>query len=388
MSSQKSSPAQFPHFFAARMPCRGGDSMSTKQGKLFIAFTLLHVSILASSLAIADANSKPALLVIQEQGSFAVGGTVVTNPGTFDPVKMSPEGQTFHGDHAYVFYQIPANACKLPLVLWHGYGQFSKTWETTPDGREGYQNLFLRRGFGVYVIDQPRRGNAGRSTQPSTLAPVPDEQKWFNIFRVGIWPNFFPGVQFSHNPDALEQYFRQMTPDTGPIDIDVNSDAVAALFNKIGPAILVTHSHSGGMGWRTVIKSTNVRAVVSYEPGSGFIFPVGEVPSPMHSSGGTFEAAGVPLSDFMKLTKIPIVIYYGDYIPEQPSTNPGQDQWRVRLEMARLWRDAVNAHGGDVTVVHLPEIGIRGNTHFPFSDLNNLEIADLMSKFLEKKGLN
>jgi hypothetical protein len=61
---------------------------------------------------------------------FAVGGTVVTNPGTFDPVKMSPEGQTFHGDHAYVFYQIPVNARKLPLVLWHGYGQFSKTWET------------------------------------------------------------------------------------------------------------------------------------------------------------------------------------------------------------------------------------------------------------------
>ncbi len=48
----------------------------------------------------------------------------------------------------------------------------------------------------------------------------------------------------------------------------------------------------------------------------------------------------------------------------------------------------MNCHGGDVTVVHLPEIGIRGNTHFPFSDLNNLEIADQMSRFLEKKGLN
>ena len=48
----------------------------------------------------------------------------------------------------------------------------------------------------------------------------------------------------------------------------------------------------------------------------------------------------------------------------------------------------MNRRGGDVTVVHLPEIGIRGNTHFPFSDLNNLEIADLLSKFLEKKGLN
>jgi len=362
--------------------------MSTKHGKLFLGLILILVSMLLSACAITGGNGKAVPLSIQEQGSFAVGGTVINNPGAFDSVKMSPEGQTFHGDHAYVFYQVPANARKLPLVFWHGYGQFSKTWETTPDGREGYQNIFLRKGFRVYLVDQPRRGNAGRSTQPSTLTPVPDEQKWFNIFRIGIWPNFFQGVQFSHNPEALEQYFRQMTPDTGPIDIDVNSDAIAELFKKIGPGILVTHSHSGGMGWRTVIKSTDVRAVVSYEPGSGFIFPVGEVPSPMHSSGGTLEATGVPLSDFMKLTKIPIVITYGDYIPEHPSANPGQDQWRVRLEMARLWRDAVNARGGDVSVVHLPEIGIRGNTHFPFSDLNNLEIADLMSKFLEKKGLD
>lgn len=356
--------------------------------KFMFAVTLTFVGVSLSACAIADRSGKLAPMVIQEQGSFAVGGTVITNPGTFDPVKMTPDGQTFRGDHAYVFYQIPEKARKNPLVLWHGFGQFSKTWETTPDGREGYQNIFLRRGFGVYVIDQPRRGNAGRSTRPGTLTPVADEQKWFTIFRVGIWPDFFPGVQFSREPEALNQYFRQMTPDTGPIDINVNSDAVAALFKKIGPGILVTHSHSGGMGWLTAIKSQNVRAIVSYEPGSNFVFPQGEVPSPMPSSAGPLEAVGVPLSDFMKLTKIPIVIYYGDYIPEQPTANPGQDQWRVRLEMARLWRDAVNRRGGDVTVVHLPETGIRGNTHFPFSDLNNLGIAELMYKFLENKGLN
>ena len=355
--------------------------------KSLMALLIAPISFIASC-AVVSRNRKPGPLIIQEQGSFAVGGTVVTNPGTFDPVKMSPEGQTFHGDHAYVFYQIPVNARKLPLVLWHGIGQFSKTWETTPDGREGYQNIFLRRGFGVYVIDQPRRGNAGRSTQPITLTPAPDEQEWFNFFRIGIWPNFFPGVQFSHDSEALNQYFRQMTPDTGPIDVNVTSDAVAALFNKIGPGILVTHSHSGGMGWRTAIKSQNVCAIVSYEPGSNFIFPNGEVPPPMPSSAVPLEAVGVPLSDFMKLTKIPIVIYYGDNVPEQPSANQGQDQWRVRLAMARLWRDAVNSHGGDVTLVHLPEIGIRGNTHFAFSDLNNLEIADLLTKFLKEKGLD
>jgi hypothetical protein len=56
--------------------------------------------------------------------------------------------------------------------------------------------------------------------------------------------------------------------------------------------------------------------------------------------------------------------------------------------MAKLWRNAVNGHGGDVTLVHLPDIGIHGNTHFPFSDLNNLDIANLMSKWLKEKGLD
>ena len=288
-----------------------------------------------------------------------------------------------------MFYQIPVDARKHPLVLWHGFGQFSKTWETTPDGREGYQNIFLRCGFSVYVVDQPRRGRAGRSIEPVTLTAAPDDQTWFNIFRVGIWPDYFSGVQFSRDQETLNQYFRSMTPDTGPIDVEVNSRAVAALFDKIGPAVLVTHSHSGGMGWLTAAKTQKLRAIVSYEPGSGFIFPHGEVPKPMQSAGGgSLEAVGVPLEQFMALTRIPIVIYYGDNIPEQPMANASQDQWRVRLAMARLWADAVNRRGGDVTVVHLTEVGIRGNTHFPFSDLNNVEIADLMSDFLKAKHLD
>lgn len=111
-------------------------------------FIVIVALVLSSALGYSQ--KKP--IEIQDQGSFVVGGSVKTNPGTFDPIKRTPEGQTFHGDHAYVFYQIPVNAKKLPLVFWHGIGQFSKTWETTPDGREGYQNIFLRRGFGVYIL--------------------------------------------------------------------------------------------------------------------------------------------------------------------------------------------------------------------------------------------
>lgn len=357
---------------------------------------LVVVAALTAVNAQQAKSGKPAPLMIQEQGSFAVGGTVVTAPGTFDPIKQGslntatygPDGQTLHGDHAYVFYQTPVNPRRLPLAFLHGTGQFSKTWETTPDGREGFQNIFLRRRFPVYLMDQPRRGDAGRSTVSATVAAAPDEQMWFGTFRVGIWPNYFPGVQFSKDPEALNQYFRQMTPNVGPYDAGVISDACAALFNKIGPAIFVTHSQGGGLGWATAVKSPNVKAIVSIEPGSGFIFPEGEIPAPLPSSAGAIGAIGVPMADFMKLTKIPVVIYYGDFIPEKPNENPGQDGWRVRLEMARKWRDTVNRHGGDVTVVHLPEIGIRGNTHFPMSDLNNVEVADQISKWLSQKKLD
>lgn len=327
-------------------------------------------------------------LVIQEQGSFAVGGTMITSPGIYDPATQGPAGQTLRGDHAQVSYQVPVNPRKLPLVCLHGGGQFSRTWESTPDGREGYRNIFLRRGFPMYLIDQPRRGNAGRSTVPATITPTPDEQRVFDHFRLGVWPDYYDGVQFPRDPESLNQYFRQMTPDIGPYDVHVVSDAIAALFDKIGGGILVTHSQGGGVGWFTAMKSPQVRAIASYEPGTSFVFPHGEVPPPMPSATAPLEAVGVPLSDFMQLTRIPIVLYYGDNIADHPVPQKGPDHWRVRLAMARLWADAVNRHGGDATVVSLPEIGIRGNTHFPFSDLNNLQIADLLSDFLARKNLD
>lgn len=334
-------------------------------------------------------NRNSSVLQIGEQGSFTVGGTVMTRPGTFDPEKPgNPQGQTLHGDHAYVFFQKPVHARKYPLIFLHGAGQFSKTWESTPDGREGFQNIFLRRGFGVYLVDQPRRGDAGRSTLPMNITPVADEQMWFTQFRVGIWPDFYPGVQFPQDTESLNQYFRQMTPNTGPFDMDVISDALAALFAKTGSGILVTHSQGGGPGWLTAMKSSHVKAIVSYEPGSNFAFPENEVPEPIPNKFSTLGANGVAMAEFKKLTRIPIIIYYGDYIPDSPDEIPARDYWRACLQMANTWAETVNRHGGDVTVAHLPKAGIHGNTHFPFSDLNNVEIADLLSAWLKEKGLD
>lgn len=192
---------------------------------------------------------------------------------------------------------------------------------------------------------------------------------------MGVWPELYPGTQFPRGDKSLNQFFHQMAPNTGPFDLDVNAAAVSALFDRIGAGVLVTHSQSGGLGWRTAMKNPNIKAIVSFETGSNFAFPEGELPEPIEYVGGSAIGIGVSLSDFMALTRIPIVIYYGDHIPAEPSTNPGQDQWRNCAE----WRDAVNAWGGDVTVVHLPEAGVRGNTHFMMQDLNNVEIADHMT---------
>lgn len=107
---------------------------------------LLAALVLSLALtASAEAFHNPVTLA--DQGSFTAGGTVVTAPGTLDNSKpLDPSGQTLHGDHAYVFYQKPVKAKKNVIVFLHGAGQSGKTWETTPDGRDGFQNIFLEKG--------------------------------------------------------------------------------------------------------------------------------------------------------------------------------------------------------------------------------------------------
>lgn len=354
----------------------------------FAAPIVAVVAMLSPLAAMADQTAKFEPLTIQDQGSFAVGGTVVNTPGTYNNNVPAAEGQTFHGDHLYAFYQVPQNPKTLPIVMLHGAFQSARSWETTSDGREGFQTLFLRKGYPVYLVDQPRRGRAGNSTVATTIEPTPNDQLFFDQFRIGKWPDYFDNVQFDREPETLDQFFRSVTPNTGPYDAGVISDAMAALFDRTGPGILFTHSQGGGPGWLTAIRSENVKAIVAFEPGSGFIFPEGELPEEMPSAAGTLKPEAVPLADFEKLTKIPIVIYYGDNFPIEPTAERGQDNWRVRLAMAKLWVDAINKRGGDARLVHLPEIGIRGNTHFPMSDLNNVEIADQVAQFLAEKKLD
>ena len=161
------------------------------------------------------------------------------------------------------------------------------------------------------------------------------------------------------------------------------------MFDKVGPAVFVTHSQGGPVGWFTLRKTKNIRAIVSYEPGGQVPFPEGQVPQEGQyvTRSNTSEGIEVSMDVFMSYTKIPILIYYGDNLPETDE-RPELYEWTRRLHLMRKWATLLNEYGGDATVIHLPEIGLHGNTHFPFSDLNNVEVADHLSKWLYEKNLD
>lgn len=332
----------------------------------------------------------PSPLTIAEQGSFFVGGTVIHAPGQYRTDNpMSHDGQTFHGDHAYVSYQKPLAPHRLPIVFLHGAGQSGKTWESTPDGREGFGTIFLRRGFSTYLVDQPRRGRAGNSTVSENIAVQPNDQFWFENFRMGLFPDFFPGSQFPADPGSLDQFLRQITPNTGGYDLEIIASAMSAVFDRIGEGILVTHSQGGGPGWQTALKNPKVKAVISYEPGTEFVFPADEmpdVPTPANDVANISLSQPITLERFKTLTRLPIVIYYGDNIPAG-STHWAFNRWHERVQVARAFAACVNRHGGDAMVVELPELGIHGNSHFLFAEKNNVQIADVLDAWLQEKGL-
>lgn len=243
--------------------------------------------------------AEQAPLLIARQGSFAVGGNILQRPGTYDNSRFPgwgqavEAGQSYHADHAAVDFQIPADARMLPLIFIHGYGQSARCWQTTPDGREGFNDMFLRKRYATYLVDLPGRGRAGRTTAETAIRPLADEQFWFDIFRIGEWPAFNPGVQFPTDKDSLDQFFRQMTPDIGTHDMTKELDALSALFKRVGKGILVTHSAGGFPGWLTAIRSPEVRGIISLEPGT-YVFPEGEVPEDMPSLTGTMKGIAVP----------------------------------------------------------------------------------------------
>lgn len=179
----------------------------------------LCAAILASMAPVAaQTNEKP--LLIKKQGVFSSGGRVTAPlPGQYDFTKnwldLTRKGTTAHVDHANTFYQIPEDGCGIPIVFLHGYGQSRTGWQSTPDGREGWADMFLRKGYSVFLVDQPRRGAAGATVKMTTDALdadsnmyKPGDQAWYPHFRIGrVAPERYEGSQFPAGDEAQNQFF-------------------------------------------------------------------------------------------------------------------------------------------------------------------------------------
>ena len=219
--------------------------------------------ILAVSVAAALAQSKrrddlKKPLVLASQGSFFVGGETKTvaaaGPG---PAGGGGGGGDITVNQMYVQYQTPAAGDRhVPVVMVHGCCLSSKTWETTPDGRMGWDEYFVRRDRAVYLADQVSRARSG--FDPTTISAVKagrvpaaelpnvlsaSHQIAWTVFRFGPrYGESFPDGQFPI--EAVEELYKQMIPDLNSLLPTPNPTwkNMAALAVRLKGAILMGHS--------------------------------------------------------------------------------------------------------------------------------------------------
>lgn len=328
--------------------------------------TCIGETLIPSGAASAPHSSKPIMLA--RQGSFEAGGSTVGD-----------DRKSQACDHGHVEYQIPVKARALPLFLWHSSS--AAVWQRRWDGGEGFQSIFLRRGFSTYIWDGPRvgRANYGCEDYPYKVTPGRDQAS-FMAWRLGAAPQqWFPGVQFpKDDPEAWNQARRARYDEFDSVrHAQLDSDAAAKALERIGASVLVTNSAGGLRALLTAIKSDNVAAIVAYE-NPGFVLPDTDEPK---VEPGPYGPIYVSRQDFERLKRIPIQLVWGDNIDHSPG-------WRRSYALSEAFVRKINALGGHAEILNLPDKGLRGNTHIPFADLNNLAVADLLSDFLHQHRLD
>jgi hypothetical protein len=373
--------------------------------KEFVTRTLAPgAALLAATLAPAAAYAqsfddvKPsAELRLKGQGSFFVGGNTHYVPA---PYAYSAPGNVMI-NQMYVEFMKPSDRNKqFPIIFVHGCGLSSKTWETTPDGRMGWNEYFVRKGFDTYMADQVgrarsgfnglkyevvRAGDAPASSQPE-IRLATDAFAWAT-FRFGDyatltpWPDErFPMKTVGVGPGSTLDFYKQVIPDmyatldtsppgcTGggcytPIAADFHntSAAMAELANDLGGAILVGHSQSSSYPTRAALQSGShgVKGIIQLET-------------------GCFD--NLTDDDIQILKKIPILIMEGDHYVEADGVTPQAKPPAACVTQLQQ----INAAGGDMTYIHLPAIGIHGNSHMFMQDNNNLKIADILIKWIDQ----
>jgi pimeloyl-ACP methyl ester carboxylesterase len=329
------------------------------------------------ALARAGAADEPPI-VLRDMGSFHVGGRAVTisgkpvqevrrTPGG-PPAKIDPNGPQLV-EHMYVQYFLPAEKRgAYPLLLWHGGGLTGVTFETTPDGRPGWLNFFIRRGWDSYNSDAVERGRAGFAPPDIfTGEPVyPSRSDPFERFRIGAGAGSYdpdpakrkqlPGNQFP--VEAYDDFVKQMVPRWLSTDEAILAAYIAEI-DRVCPCVILVHSQSGQFGFKAAqARPDKVKALVAVEP-----------------------AAIGDLDRVAALKAIPILAVYGDYIDQDA-------RWPTMRATASAFFQQIEAAGGKVDRLDLPQAGIHGNSHMMMMDHNNLEVAALIQKWLaERPGL-
>ncbi len=333
--------------------------------------SILGAAALAAATLPAMSAEPPPPLTLSAQGSFFVGGRDVSSETLSTVPAYAPSG-TVTVDQVYVRYQVPVAPARPPLVLIHGCCLTGKTWETTPDGRMGWDETFVRKGFPTYVIDQSWRGrsagnpsaiNAAKTgaAAPETLPPLfsaGHESSWA-IFRFGPeYPKVFDGMQFPL--EAQGEFWKQMVPDWSaslPVP-NPTVPALSELAKRLKGAVLISHSQSGIYPFQVAaLDRTGLRAIVALEP----------------------AACPDPAKDDLSVFKdLPILVLFADYVDESP-------RWAPRLAQCRAFVTAANAAGSRAELILLPEIGIHGNSHMLMQDKNSQDIADWLGGWIDKR---
>lgn len=209
-------------------------------------------------------------LTIARQGWFYAGGAYADD---------TPEGAGHMSGQMYVEYQIPhVQTCPYPIVMIHGGQQNGTNWTGTPDGREGWAQYFLRRGYAVYVVDQVARGRSAHNAPDAhgPLAPLDRDfadRRFIRPEDFVDWPQAAQHTQWPGAPRkgdaAYDQFIASQAPSLADYALQqrVNSAACIALLDRIGRSIVMVHSQSGAFGWVIADqRPEKVAALIALEP--------------------------------------------------------------------------------------------------------------------------
>src|SRR5258705_8073960 len=169
-------------------------------------------------------------------------------------------GKTYVTDQMYVEERVPAKRTHpFPIVIVHGGPMSGANFTGTPDGREGWAQYFVRQGYAVYVVDQPGRGRSGylpgtygaaRNVESSNSFPRFVSQEKSKLWPQAVLHTQWPGSGNMDDP-AAQQVMASQLPAIESFEKQqfLNRDALIALFERIGPGILMVHSQAGAVGW-------------------------------------------------------------------------------------------------------------------------------------------